>query len=212
MIWINKQQEPESWGARRRTPNATYEATPELREALLKEQGYICAYCMRRIPVSDKPYEQTTSKIEHLKSQENHEDMQMKYENMVVCCPGRMMGAIHCDASKGDQDIHCSPLSPEAMQTIRYWNDGTILSTDAEYNDEINNVLKLNIDILKSNRKALWDSVRNRIQSEGKWKAAYIRHMLERFQSFDANGKKIPYCGIVIYKLTQKLRQEGIII
>lgn len=207
MIWINKQQEPASWTQRRLTPNVTYEATPELRESLLKEQGYICAYCMRRIPASDAPYENATSKIEHLLSQENHEDLQMEYSNLVVCCPGRLYGNMHCDASKEDKDIKCSPLSQDAMRTIQYNTDGTIKSTNETYNAEINDVLNLNIDILKSNRKALWESVRNRLQSEGLWKKAYVRRVLDEYSSFDSDGQKKPYCGIIIYMLTKKLRQ-----
>lgn len=208
MIWIDKQQEPASWRAYRETPNAKYEAKPELREALLKEQGYICAYCMRGIPVKDVPYESADSKIEHVLSRKKHEDLQLEYNNMVICCPGRLMGAMHCDAKKGEEDIQCSPLSREAMQTIRYWKDGTILSTNPVYNDEINNVLNLNIDILKSNRKALWDTVLKRVRLEGKWRTSYIQHVLERYQSVDADGKRRPYCGIVIYMLQKKLRDS----
>lgn len=207
MIWINKQQEPASWTQRRLTPDATYEATPDLRESLLKDQGYICAYCMRRIPTSDAPFENATSKIEHLFSQKNNEELQMEYSNMVICCPGRLFGNMHCDASKGKENIQCSPLSQEAMSTIQYNNDGTIKSTNGVYNTEINDVLHLNIDILKANRKALWEAVRDRIQSEGMWKKAYVRRVLEEYSSFDAEGMKKPYCGIIIYKLTRKLDQ-----
>ena len=212
MIWINKQQEPASWTQRRLTPNATYEATPDLRDSLLKEQGYICAYCMRRLPVSDAPYENATSKIEHLLSQKKHDELQLEYSNMVVCCPGRLFGNLHCDASKGEEDIQCSPLSQEAMSTIQYYNDGTIKSTNAAYNTEINDVLQLNIDILKSNRKALWEAVRKEIQRHDDRTLAFMRRVLDVYKSFDADGKRIPYCGIVIYKLTKRLRQSGVMV
>ena len=212
MIWINKQQEPASWTLRRLTPDATYEATPDLRESLLKEQGYICAYCMRRIKASDAPYERAESKIEHLRSREHHPNLQMDYSNMVICCPGRMAGNMHCDASKGDKDIQCSPLSQEAMSTIQYDNDGTIKSTNKAYNAEINDVLHLNIDILKSNRKALWDAVRKKIQRRDDRTLAFMRSVLDVYKSFDAEGKRMPYCGIVIYKLTKKLRQSGVVV
>lgn len=212
MIWIDKQQEPASWIQRRLTPNVTYEATPDLRESLLKEQGYICAYCMRRIPTSDAPHEQAESKIEHLRSREHHPNLQMDYSNMVICCPGRMVGNIHCDASKEEKDIQCSPLSQAAMSTIQYSNDGTIKSTNVVYDAEINDVLNLNVGVLKDNRKSVWESVRDRIQREGNWHMSYVRRVLDEYRSFDADGRKKPYCGIVIYKLTKKLRQCGVMV
>jgi hypothetical protein len=51
---IEKNIEPREWTEYRLTQdNPPYESKLELRESLLKEQGYICAYCMRRIPVKD---------------------------------------------------------------------------------------------------------------------------------------------------------------
>ena len=210
MIWIDKQREPDSWTEHRLTPCAKYEPTQDLRNALLIDQGFICAYCMRRIPADDRPFELATSKIEHLLSQDNHTDLQMNYSNMVVCCSGRMNGEMHCDASKGEADIQCSPLSRAAMQTIKYKTDGTIESTNAVYNKELNDVLNLNVSILKDNRKAAWEAVRDYFKSRDSWNVPTLRKMLERYQSKGKKGKKIEYCGIVIYMLTKKLRQQGV--
>jgi len=43
--------EPASLRATRLTDGANFDSTnkSDIREALLKEQGYLCAYCMRRI-------------------------------------------------------------------------------------------------------------------------------------------------------------------
>jgi len=69
MIKINKKKEPIEWTKKKLTPNFTqYSAIPELRTALLEEQGHICAYCMRRIPVKDSN-ESETSKIEQIKTE-----------------------------------------------------------------------------------------------------------------------------------------------
>lgn len=56
MILITKNKEPKEWTEYRNTPGVDYQAIPELIQSLLKEQGYICAYCMRRIPKQDKLY------------------------------------------------------------------------------------------------------------------------------------------------------------
>ena len=43
MIKIEKKTEPHSWTKHRLTEGAKYEATSDLRNALLSDQGYLCA-------------------------------------------------------------------------------------------------------------------------------------------------------------------------
>lgn len=207
MIWINKGKEPQEWTERRSTPNVKYEAIPELRDALLREQGYICAYCMRRIPATDNGVD-TTSKIEHILSRENHPNLQMQYSNMVICCPGCVDGKhLHCDASKGERDLKCSPLKQHAMQAIQYTvSSAEIKSINAKYNAELNDILCLNIELLKKNRKEVWSSVCDRLSKEG-WNLTNVRRTLKHFQEKDSEGKFSPYCGIVIYFLERKLKK-----
>ena len=55
MIEIKKEQEPSELITHRKTAYATYENMPvETHQAVLNslmhEQGFLCAYCMRRIP------------------------------------------------------------------------------------------------------------------------------------------------------------------
>ena len=84
---VDKRPEPKEWVEYRQTPGAKYEAISELRSSLLEEQGYVCAYCMRRIPVKDRNSNET-SRIEHVLSREKHPDRELDYHNMVICCPG----------------------------------------------------------------------------------------------------------------------------
>ena len=63
---IVKGQEPQAWRDFRNTPGVSYEAKPQLRDALIREQGYICAYCMQRISLEGE------TRIEHIKSRHNH--------------------------------------------------------------------------------------------------------------------------------------------
>lgn len=63
MILITKNKEPKEWTEYRNTPGVDYQAIPELVQSLLKEQGYICAYCMRRIPQQDKLYKKDGKKL-----------------------------------------------------------------------------------------------------------------------------------------------------
>ena len=68
---INKNPEPKEWTAYHLAPGVNYQSIPELRSSLLEEQDYVCAYCMRRIPVRDSnSYE--TARIDHILCREKH--------------------------------------------------------------------------------------------------------------------------------------------
>ena len=74
MILIKKKKEPYKWKQYRNTPNAKYEPMEELRDSLYEEQGYICAYCMRRIPCKDRidgKLTQEDHRIVHIKLREH---------------------------------------------------------------------------------------------------------------------------------------------
>lgn len=66
MIWIQKKEEPPSLTQYKKQPFAYYDGyknKEELRQALLRDQGYLCAYCMRRIENNRE-----SMKIEHWKA------------------------------------------------------------------------------------------------------------------------------------------------
>ncbi len=77
----------------------------QLREALLKEQGYICGYCTRSISNSH------TTKIDHFLPKEigPYRQLVFAYGNLLACCDGgeRDKGKpreVYCDTKKGNQD------------------------------------------------------------------------------------------------------------
>ena len=209
MIKINKSKEQKNWTKHRLTKGATYEATTDLRDALLTDQGYLCAYCLRRIPVEDKGADETT-RIEHIVPQSKlTREETMDYRNMVICCPGAISSTskkeCHCDRHKAENPISFSPLDQSFIDTLSYKNDGSIISSNHLYNKEINEILNLNIGMLKANRKAVRGQL---IKSLGKygWKKANIEKILKDYQEKDASGRKKEYCGVVVDYLTKKLR------
>lgn len=210
MISIDKGHEPSSWTQHRLTPGARYEATPDLRNSLLKDQGYICAYCMRRIPVSDNDTSEST-RIEHLKPQSDLSSKgAMDYANMVICCPGAMEGVeedkTHCDRHKGNSECHCSPFNQDFINSLSYKSDGTIISSDPLCNVELNTILNLNIPLLKLNRKSVRDTVIRSLGSKD-WKKRDLLNLLKRFSSKDKDGCMTPYCGVAISFIEKRLRQ-----
>ena len=105
MILIEKGSEPHEWTKYKLTQGAEFRAIPELKDSLLKEQGYLCAYCMARI---DKDH----MKVEHFKPQSLYPQDILAYGNLLACCLGKTQDESHCDTSKGNAEISLSPLSP----------------------------------------------------------------------------------------------------
>lgn len=106
-----------------------YPDKDELREALLCDQGYLCAYCMRRIyndPVK--------MKIEHWipQSRMTSDKDALDYRFMLgVCdgCRGDSEKNTTCDEHRHNRELHVNPLNPDMMGTIFYSRDGMIHST-----------------------------------------------------------------------------------
>lgn len=210
MIPIIKGKEPKSWTAHRLTPGVRYEATDDLRGALLRDQGYLCAYCMRRIPANDAGTNET-SRIEHIVPQSMLSDKEcMDYDNMVICCPGALEGvdkyATHCDRHKAETQISFSPFDTNFIATLEYRSDGTIMSTDKQYDKEINEILNLNISLLKDNRREVKNSVVEALRKRS-WKAPDLKRMIDAFSSADKDGQLKPFCGVAIWYLQKKYHQ-----
>lgn len=207
MIKITKKSEPASWAQIKKTPGISFESADkkDLRRALLEEQGYICGYCMRRISNSD-------SKIEHIKPQSQNPSDTLDYNNLIICCNGNIIGSnnskkFHCDTHKAENPISFTPLNQSFINTLSYSSkDGEIKSSNAKYDEEINNVLNLNLSVLKANRQAVLQGVVSQLAKKKDWKKSEISSMLGKWSSRASDGKLKAYCGIVIWFLTKHLR------
>lgn len=203
---IQKQSEPHEWTEYRLTPGAHYEASPALRQALLEEQGYLCAYCMRRIPVHDANSNETT-RIDHILSRRNHSELQLNYSNMVVCCPGAINTSFHCDKQKGENDVTFNLYDDHFFDTLSYSSkDGKLQSSDAESNRQINTLLNLNHALLKRNRLETLRGVIRMLDRMG-WTVSTLRHQIDTWDNKDQQGCFKPYNGIVVWFLKKKMKQ-----
>lgn len=212
MIKIVKDKESKEWEEYRNTEGVDYQSIPELVDSLLKEQGYICAYCMRRIPCKDN-ISNENHRVEHILSREKHPDKKLDYKNMVICCPGHIGEENHCDRLKGDMDISFNLFDENFIRTLSYKSDGKIISSNVTFDNEINEVLNLNTSLLKANRKEIWRVVTrelNTLKGDKPWNKTILKKCLEKYSNkHEKDGKMqfIPYCGIVIYNIQKKLRQ-----
>lgn len=161
---ITKRREPASLARHRKIDKTDYEGYTghqELRESLAAEQRYICCYCMRRISPHDG-----TMKIEHWRSASGYKDLRLVYGNLLGACFGgsakrQPPETQHCDARKSDKLLKYNPAKPEHRieRIIFYGPDGTISSSDAEFNTQLDDVLNLNLAFLKAQRKSVYDAV-----------------------------------------------------
>jgi len=220
MIKITKNKEPQKWTEFRCTPGVNYQSIPELVDSLLQEQGYICAYCMRRIPHKDRivgndgvnfVLSDEDHRVEHILSRNNHQNKQLDYTNMVICCPGHIGGEDHCDRLKGSRDVTFNLFDEAFIETLSYKSDGEILSSNVQYNKEINEILNLNTPLLKANRKESWTLVKQELIKRGEQRdRAILNQMISKYSNMHKrNGKMqyIPYCGMPLFFLKKKVMQ-----
>lgn len=187
-----------------------------LRQNLLAEQGYICCYCMKRIPEHTTPF----MKVEHYRCQDNHDELQLTYSNLLGSCTGnegQPKIKQTCDTKKGNQELSINPISnaPICETLFKYNSEGEISSIND--NDEINwqlsNVLNLNMQTLKDGRKQVYLEVQKKVEIESRQMAS--RQLKVRFFEQERNNwlnktgnKHKPYCMVAVYYLTKKIRQN----
>jgi len=211
---ITKGNEPASLTEHRANQPAYYSNLPkdETRNSLLTEQGYICCYCMRRIPESGKI---VGSKIEHFLCQDEHSQEQLNYGNMLLACLGNEGSAKHlqtCDTKKGNQTLSYNPSNQARnIETlVKYKSNGEIYSSDDTLNTELETILNLNIPSLKANRQVIFVEVQNRIRN--KVKQHKTNALQKRFLELEkrkwlnlVDGKYKENCMVGVYVIDKKL-------
>lgn len=215
MIHIKKNTPPKKFQEfKQQNSHAHFDDMPTdvkaiLRQSLLEEQGYLCAYCMSKI--QDDPHK---TKIEHYEPRNNQNELE--YSNLLVVCTGNSSGTSferqHCDTKKGNLHLHIDPQNIDHIRCISYLSDGTIYAKDnPDFDDDLNSTLNLNdkYGYLKSARKRALDDLKKGIKQKLGTKTAgraLLEKLLRFYQSKDQNDKRQPYCGILIDYLLKRLK------
>lgn len=183
-----------------------------VKESLLKEQGYLCAYCMSRI-------DENNTKIEHFIPQSINNNLELDYLNMLAVCKGgegNPPNKQHCDTRKGDTCIKYNPSRKEddMMMKIKYLiKDGSIFSDDMDFNTQLNDILNLNLPFLKNNRKAAIDGYICAFNKESDGKHIsdmnVMHKKINKISDSGKDGRKKEYLGIILYWLYKKLKRMG---
>lgn len=209
MIKIKKNKEPNSLVSYKKKEGACYDGPNftdvknDIKESLLQEQGYICAYCMCRISKS-------TMKVEHWECQSKYPEKQLEYKNLLGCCKGGegfspMQQT--CDTHKGNLDIIYSPTDAvfSSDNFIRYTPRGKIASNNERFNLDINDILHLNDPRLISNRKIMLDKIQKELhERKGGIKETEINRLITKYNQKNCNNEYLEYFGVIVSYLMAK--------
>ncbi|MGL5383898.1 MAG: retron system putative HNH endonuclease [Culicoidibacterales bacterium] len=173
----------------------TFEELPtevkrDLKEKLLVEQHFICAYCMKKIT-----YEKM--KVEHFLPQSLYPEQVFVFKNLFAVCLGIEHGAQTCDTSKANEIIDLNPLNATQIATISYGATGMIRSENPSYNQNLNQTLNLNTAELIAHRR----NVRNAtIKNYQKFKTSvHMRQRIARMKHDALNKARFDaYLGVKI--------------
>ena len=177
----------------------------ELREKLLEEQGFICCYCMNRV-------ESRSSKIEHFKPRSLFRVEQLDYTNLFVACLGGQGFSPceqSCDTKKGKDSLNYISLLSDIEKSIEYKKNGFIFSNNQDIDRELTEILNLNHNLLRNNRQEALNQLFSDLKKRG-WDVPTLKSTLEKYKHKNSKGKYRPYCEMIVYFLTKKLKQKGI--
>ncbi len=178
-------------------------------EALLEEQGHLCAYCMRYIYVEKAPITQ----IEHWEAQSNEPIKQLRYDNMLGVCSGKVYldkekdtYQLYCEDVRGNIPLTVNPLNPDIIEEIKFTQQGIVYSDNEAIHTDLDKTLKLNISPIKDNRKQIWLAVKKQLDKHDTPKE--IEKLLHYWQSKQPKNGKMKYkeySQVAIYLLSKEL-------
>ena len=232
MKYINKniKNEPETLRIyRETTPNASYNGFVDtdklLKNALLEEQGYICAYCMKRISLDLNEYIKPKIEVEHYKSQENFPEEDLNYKNMLGVCNGNSGGLKHCDKSRDyikngkTHSLELKRLNPilkkNSEDLITYTPHAEVISksNNSDIEDDINKILNLNNEELIQYRKYALDKARKQFKENypkkqnKTWNIKMFNKEIEKYKTMQ-DGKYQPFCQFIIWHFEQLKKRK----
>lgn len=131
------------------------------RESLAREQGWLCAFCMRRIRhVERVPTDTTTTRIAHRTPIDVDPSLALTWKNLLGSCDGgeRSQGRYRtCDVAQGSRPLHIDPTERASVARISYERDPIgglrVTSADTHIRADLD-ALGLNVPDLRAARDA----------------------------------------------------------
>ncbi len=220
MKFIEKQDEPielSEW--RREKPkhqhkrwkNVRKEIKDAIREALKREQGFICCYCGCRVS-SDND-----SHVEHLIPKHichgTLQNGEHDYTNLLLSCQRgpKPPADARCGFAKGgwyDPNLMVSPLSSDCEKRFRFGADGRIFSTNEHDKGARETIGKLRLDCsnLRAERREAINAILN---DDILLHDADVRRLINRYHQRDQNRRFEAFCIAVIQVLSDYLGDQA---
>lgn len=198
-----------------------------IRAALVRDQGWLCAYCQRRITSDEDTHTgRSQMKIEHWlprnpassDARTGTTDHHFLWSNLLGVClgvssdPGSPSVRIsHCDTSRGNADLFLHPVDgqgPDPRDHLRYTQGGVVESIKPNPRVEADiRTLNLNAPQLQRGRREVLDAVRKRLE-----KAGYSLNELKKIADahrISAGTTTPEHAEFVRYYVFKKLRSLG---
>lgn len=171
MRWLRKGREPTALRDYRAVPGATWDGVgftavkDDLRAALLRDQEWLCCYCMRRISSEERPHPANPQapslvqmKVEHWRPQARFPALALAWSNLLGACLGGVGVAPAeqtCDTRKGEDEIALDPCNAAHLATLRCSTRGRLESSHAQFQADIDERLGLNHRVLVAERRGV---------------------------------------------------------
>jgi uncharacterized protein (TIGR02646 family) len=175
--------------------NIPADALTELRETLLGEQGYLCAYTMIRIPGSNKGH------VEHIWPRSRAPAKELEYTNMLYCFPGAgvercAFGAHRKDDFEVTNDNFVAPTHRACEARFTYEVSGEVKAgNEADYAaTQTVAILNLNHKELVALRQAAIRSQRIFRKAPKPLSAPEARKLAVDIMRRDGTGMIAPFC------------------
>lgn len=220
MLYIKKGREPAELVQAKRDGLIRYEemskdAKTAIQQSLLSEQGCLCAYCMKRIKLSNLQIEHYIA--QHPTDGDYDPALTIDYGNMLGVCSGNKFEAgsfenLTCDQHRKNTELTVNPLDKRTIDKIGYKSDGTIYSEDIDVQKDLDETLNLNCpaSLLKENRKeALLTLQKNLYKNFPNRKAPKekLERMLEAFET-PRSGRYTEFIGILVWYLNRQIARS----
>jgi uncharacterized protein (TIGR02646 family) len=191
-----------------------------LRDALVRDQGGLCAYCQQRITIDDDPATGLTRmKIEHWAARSVSGGRPFVWSHLLGVCIGRsrnVEGAgerfeMHCDTSRGNRRLFLHPVEqqgPDPREHLRYTANGRVeaVALDRRVQDDIQ-ILNLNARRLVRARSAAFDVAWQQLRRV-EFAVGELRRLEQRHRIVP--GTTAPeHADFIRYHLKKKLRSKG---
>ena len=187
MLRYRKGKTPSCLADLQSTPGAKWSSLgaaerSQIRSALTRDQGGLCAYCQRRLPAEGDAAAAHGFRIEHWEAR-SEELGDFHWRHLLGVCSGDTSAPermLHCDQKRGNTPLFLHPVEgegPSPRQHLRYLGDGTVRSDDAQAEKDVDKTLNLNAGFLKRARREVVEALRLRLDKKGFSKHAITKEL-----------------------------------